>query len=75
MTDQARVVVAYDFYYIIGDARRALTATLAHATERTAAQAGRLAALSPLATLERGYAIVTASDGAAVRRSASTVGR
>ena len=55
----------------LGDARRALTATLAHATERTAAQAGRLGALSPLATLERGYAIVTASDGAAVTSAAA----
>ena len=55
----------------LSDAGRALTATLAHATERTAAQAGRLAALSPLATLERGYAIVTASDGAAVTSAAA----
>ena len=55
----------------LGDARRALTATLANAGERSAAQAGRLAALSPLATLERGYAIVTASDGAAVTSAAA----
>ena len=55
----------------LAGAGRALAATLDHAGERAAAEAGRLAALSPLATLDRGYAIVTAADGAAVTSAAT----
>ena len=42
---------------------RALVGRLATASERMAALSGRLAALSPLATLKRGYAIVARPDG------------
>ena len=52
-------------------AGRALAATLGHAGERTDAEAGRLAALSPLATLDRGYAIVSTPGGAAVTSAAT----
>ena len=44
-------------------AARALDERIAVARERTAALAGRLGALSPQATLERGYAVVERADG------------
>jgi exodeoxyribonuclease VII large subunit len=52
-------------------AERALATMLARAGERTAAEAGWLAALSPMATLERGYAIVSGPDGAVVTSAAA----
>jgi exodeoxyribonuclease VII large subunit len=45
---------------------RALELAIARAGERTGAQSARLAALSPLATLDRGYAVVTREDGSVV---------
>ncbi len=52
------------------EAARALAERLGTAAERTTALAGRLGALSPLATLERGYAIVERADGTPVTRAA-----
>lgn len=51
-------------------ARRALEAALRVARTRLAGDAERLHALSPLAVLERGYAIARRDDGAVVRSSA-----
>ena len=45
---------------------RALDAAIARSSERTGALAARLGALSPLATLDRGYAVVTREDGTVV---------
>ena len=45
---------------------RALELAIARAGERTGAFSARLAALSPLATLDRGYAVVTREDGSVV---------
>ena len=53
------------------EAARALTERLGTAAERSAALAGRLGALSPLATLERGYAIVARADGTPVTSAAA----
>ncbi len=50
---------------------RALEVALARAGERTGALSGRLAALSPLATLDRGYAVVTREDGSVVTSAAA----
>ncbi len=50
---------------------RSLEVVLARAGERTAALGGRLAALSPLATLDRGYAVVTREDGSVVTSAAA----
>ena len=52
-------------------AARALEGRLATASERTVALSGRLAALSPLATLKRGYAIVARPDGRPVTSAAT----
>jgi exodeoxyribonuclease VII large subunit len=49
---------------------RALRRELAQAAARLAAAARTLNAVSPLATLERGYAIVTRADGRVVRAAA-----
>ena len=46
--------------------------SLVHRRERLAAAARELQAVSPLAVLGRGYAILTASDGQAVRRADQT---
>ena len=54
-----------------GAARRALEVSLARTGERTAAVTGRLATLSPLATLDRGYAVVTREDGSVVSSAAT----
>lgn len=48
-------------------ARRALDAGLARATGETQRLAAQLRALSPAATLDRGYAVVQRADGAVVR--------
>lgn len=50
--------------------RQAMTAQLAHARDRLARSAGALPALSPAATLLRGYSIVRDADGAIVRDAA-----
>ena len=50
---------------------RALELAIARAAERTSALGGRLAALSPLATLDRGYAVVTREDGSVVTSAAA----
>lgn len=50
---------------------RALELAIARAGERTDALGGRLAALSPLATLDRGYAVVTREDGSVVTSAAA----
>ncbi|MYD65894.1 MAG: exodeoxyribonuclease VII large subunit [Chloroflexi bacterium] len=50
---------------------RALELAIARAGERTGALGGRLAALSPLATLDRGYAVVTREDGSVVTSAAA----
>ena len=50
---------------------RALEVAFARAGERAAALGGRLAALSPLATLDRGYAVVTREDGSVVTSAAA----
>ena len=52
-------------------AASALGDRLGIARERTAAIAGRLAALSPQATLERGYAIVERADGSLATEAAA----
>lgn len=51
-------------------ARRSFTAGLERASDDVGHIRGRLLALSPAATLRRGYAIVQASDGHVVRRAA-----
>ena len=55
----------------IQDHRRRMTTVITHLVEKSAAQIAHLAAqvraLSPAATLDRGYAIVLAGDGAIVR--------
>ena len=50
---------------------RTLEVAFARAGERTGALSGRLAALSPLATLDRGYAVVTREDGSVVTSAAA----
>ena len=50
-----------------GRARRALEQRIAHDAEVLGHTLARVRALSPLKTLERGYAIVQAGDGAVVR--------
>lgn len=50
--------------------RQAMTAQLAHARDRLVRSAGALPALSPAATLQRGYSIVRDADGAIVRDAA-----
>ena len=50
---------------------RALELAIARAGERTGALGGRLAALSPLATLDRGYVVVTREDGSVVTSAAA----
>ena len=50
---------------------RALEVAFARAGERAAALGGRLATLSPLATLDRGYAVVTREDGSVVTSAAA----
>ena len=50
---------------------RALQTRHARAAERHASLLQRVGALSPLATLERGYALVLTSDGATVRTAAA----
>jgi exodeoxyribonuclease VII large subunit len=47
--------------------RQAMAAQLAHQRQRLSHCQGAIAALSPLATLERGYSIVRGTDGAIVR--------
>ena len=48
-------------------ARRALVGSLARASAETQRLAAQVRALSPAATLERGYAVVQRADGAVVR--------
>ena len=50
---------------------RALDAALERSRERSEGLRGRLAALSPIATLDRGYAVVTDAAGAAVTSAAA----
>ena len=50
---------------------RALEVAFARTGERAAALGGRLATLSPLATLDRGYAVVTREDGSVVTSAAA----
>ncbi|MEZ4422590.1 MAG: exodeoxyribonuclease VII large subunit [Gemmatimonadota bacterium] len=52
-------------------ARRALDRRVLGERERLAGLAGRLHALSPLATLSRGYSVATAPDGALLRSVAA----
>jgi exodeoxyribonuclease VII large subunit len=49
-------------------ARRCLAARLGAADEDLAHRRARVAALSPVATLARGYAVVQRADGTVVRR-------
>jgi exodeoxyribonuclease VII large subunit len=59
-----------------GRMRRALEHRIARDSEVLGQTLARVRALSPLKTLERGYAIVQASDGAVVRDAAVvTVGQ
>ncbi|HSD75034.1 MAG TPA: exodeoxyribonuclease VII large subunit, partial [Steroidobacteraceae bacterium] len=51
----------------------AIRATVAHASGRLNTAQRQLIALSPLATLERGYAIVTRVDDGALLRSSEQV--
>ncbi|MPZ99286.1 MAG: exodeoxyribonuclease VII large subunit [Dehalococcoidia bacterium] len=53
--------------------RRAATAATSQARQDCAALSNRLRALSPLATLDRGYVLVTRSDGSAVARASALV--
>ena len=50
--------------------RRVLTAALDRAGDNLAHTRARVTALSPAATLERGYAVLQRADGAVVRRAA-----
>jgi exodeoxyribonuclease VII large subunit len=50
--------------------RQSMTVQLAHARDRLARSAGALPALSPAATLQRGYSIVRDADGVIVRDAA-----
>ena len=54
-------------------ARRCLAGQLTRATDDVTATRSRLLALSPAATLRRGYAIVQRADGSVVRAAAGTV--
>ena len=56
-------------------ARRSLAAALDRAADNLAHTRARVTALSPAATLERGYAVLQRADGAVVRRPADVVGR
>ena len=49
--------------------RRVLTAALDRAGDNLAHTRARVTALSPAATLERGYAVLQRADGAVVRRA------
>jgi exodeoxyribonuclease VII large subunit len=55
---------------LVNRARQSLDARLARATDEVAHTRARLLALSPAATLKRGYAIVQATDGSVVREAA-----
>ena len=55
--------------------RRAMQSTVKMAAQRINGRAQRLQALSPLAVLQRGYAIVQRADGEEVIRSAAAVQR
>jgi len=55
-----------------GELEAAVRAKLTEAREHLVRDAARLNALSPLAVLGRGYAIVLDSEGRAVRRAADT---
>jgi exodeoxyribonuclease VII large subunit len=50
-------------------ARRSLSATLDRAGDNLAHTRARVTALSPQATLDRGYAVLQRADGGVVRRS------
>ena len=54
-----------------GELLRTLEAAVAGARERAAELGGRLAALSPLATLERGFAVIERPDGALIATAAA----
>jgi exodeoxyribonuclease VII large subunit len=55
---------------LLNRARQSVDARLARATDEVAHTRARLLALSPAATLKRGYAIVQADDGSVVREAA-----
>ena len=55
---------------LVNRARQSLDARLARATDEVSHTRARLLALSPAATLKRGYAIVQATDGSVVREAA-----
>jgi exodeoxyribonuclease VII large subunit len=54
-------------------ARRSLAAALDRAGDNLAHTRARVTALSPAATLQRGYAVLQTADGAVVRRPADVV--
>jgi exodeoxyribonuclease VII large subunit len=54
-------------------ARRSLAATLDRADDNLGHTRARVTALSPAATLQRGYAVLQTADGAVVRRPADVV--
>ena len=58
---------------LIQRARRSLSASLDRAADDVSHTRARLIALSPAATLRRGYAIVQSADGAVVRSAAQVV--
>ncbi|MDM7855638.1 exodeoxyribonuclease VII large subunit [Cellulomonas alba] len=58
---------------LLGAARRALHHALAHGSAEIAGLAAQVRALSPAATLERGYAVVQRADGLVVRAPADVV--
>lgn len=60
-----------DVHRLRDHARRSLDHALAGAVTSTRALAAQVRALSPAATLERGYAVVQTADGAVVRDAAS----
>ncbi|HEX6451091.1 MAG TPA: exodeoxyribonuclease VII large subunit [Trebonia sp.] len=55
---------------LVNRARQSVDARLTRATDEVAHTRARLLALSPAATLKRGYAIVQAEDGSVVREAA-----
>jgi exodeoxyribonuclease VII large subunit len=66
--DRARAVDEFE-----GRAARAVAQTVDRAQQRFEAVVGRLASLSPVGVLARGYSVTTTADGRVVRDAAELV--
>jgi exodeoxyribonuclease VII large subunit len=58
---------------LLARSRRCLAATIQHDRTEVAQLRSRVLALSPHATLDRGYAVVQTADGAVVRAPAQAI--